>query len=124
MVLAVMAASVVILTAGYILWTMQRVYLGPEYKGPHGEAITPINGRELSIIVPLVVMAIVLGVYPRWLLDCTTPTVDRMVNDLTRWTVTVKQPPPETAVPVPRVSESKMRVPLQPVLGLEKPKTP
>ncbi len=36
--LAVVAASVVILTAGYILWTIQRVYLGPEYKGPHGEA--------------------------------------------------------------------------------------
>ena len=33
--LAVVAASVVILTAGYILWTIQRVYLGPEYKGPH-----------------------------------------------------------------------------------------
>ena len=37
-VLAVISASVVILTAGYILWAMQRVYLGPEYKGPHGEA--------------------------------------------------------------------------------------
>ncbi len=36
--LAVVAASVVILTAGYILWTIQRVYLGPEYKGPHGDA--------------------------------------------------------------------------------------
>jgi NADH-quinone oxidoreductase subunit M len=34
MVLAVIAAAVVILTAGYILWTVQRVYLGPEYKGP------------------------------------------------------------------------------------------
>ena len=30
--LAVVAASVVILTAGYILWTIQRVYLGPSTK--------------------------------------------------------------------------------------------
>ena len=65
MVLAVVAASVVILTAGYILWTIQRVYLGPEYKGPHGEALTPMNKREIAIAVPLVVMAIVLGIYPR-----------------------------------------------------------
>ena len=36
--LAVISASVVILTAAYILWTLQRVYLGPEYKGPHAEA--------------------------------------------------------------------------------------
>ena len=38
--LAVISASVVILTAGYILWTLQRVYLGPEYKGPHGDHLT------------------------------------------------------------------------------------
>ena len=30
-VLAVISASVVILTAGYILWAIQRVYLGAEY---------------------------------------------------------------------------------------------
>ena len=33
-VLAIVAASVVILTAGYILWTIQRVYLGPRVQGP------------------------------------------------------------------------------------------
>jgi len=47
------AASVVILTAGYILWTIQRVYLGPEYKGPHPEALTPMTRREVAIATPL-----------------------------------------------------------------------
>ena len=32
-----------VLTAGYILWTLQRVYLGPEYKGPHPEGIYPMT---------------------------------------------------------------------------------
>jgi NADH-quinone oxidoreductase subunit M len=86
MVLAVIAASVVILTAGYILWTIQRVYLGPEYKGPHGEALTPMNKREIAIAVPLVVLAIILGVYPRALLDYTTPSTDKLANSLTAWT--------------------------------------
>ena len=86
MVLAVIAASVVILTAGYILWTIQRVYLGPEYKGPHGEALTPMNKREIAIAVPLVVLAIVLGVYPQALLDYTTPSIDKLANNLTAWT--------------------------------------
>ena len=125
MVLAVIAAAVVILTAAYILWTVQRVFLGPEYKGPHGEALKPMNGRELSIIVPLVVMAIVLGIFPRLLLDYTSPTIDRTVNELTRWTVTVKQPSSETALqltsPVP---QSKGAVPLQLAPDPEKPKTP
>ena len=52
--LAIIAASGVILTAGYILWTIQRVYLGPEYKGPHPEALSPINGRENHVAITLV----------------------------------------------------------------------
>ncbi len=46
---AILAASGVILTAGYILWAVQRVYLGAEYRGPHPEGITPITDREVFI---------------------------------------------------------------------------
>jgi NADH-quinone oxidoreductase subunit M len=84
-VLAVLSAAVVILTAGYILWALQRVYLGPEYKGPHPEALTPMTFRELAIGVPLVVLAIVFGVYPTILLDYMTPSVNRTVAQLTDW---------------------------------------
>lgn len=62
--LAIISASGVILTAGYILWTLQRVYLGPEYKGPHPEALVEANSRELVIGYTLVVFAIVFGVRP------------------------------------------------------------
>ena len=44
--LAVISASAVILTAGYILWTIQRVYLGAEYKGPHGDHLYPITAAR------------------------------------------------------------------------------
>jgi NADH-quinone oxidoreductase subunit M len=85
-VLATVAASVVVLTAGYILWTIQRVYLGPEYRGPHGESITPITYRETAIAVPLLVLAIVFGVYPRALFDYMSPSVNQTVNSLAAWT--------------------------------------
>jgi NADH-quinone oxidoreductase subunit M len=62
--LAIIAASGVILTAGYILWAIQRVYLGSEYRGPHPEAITPINAREALVGFTLLGLAILLGVYP------------------------------------------------------------
>jgi NADH-quinone oxidoreductase subunit M len=84
--LAVLSAFVVILTAGYILWALQRVYLGPEYRGPHPEALTPMTFRELSIGVPLLVLAIVFGVYPTLLLDYMTPSVNKTVVELTEWT--------------------------------------
>ena len=63
-VLAIIAASGVILTAGYILWALQRVYLGAEYCGPHADDITPINPRETSIAAVLLALAIILGVFP------------------------------------------------------------
>jgi NADH-quinone oxidoreductase subunit M len=91
-VLAVVAASVVILTAGYILWTIQRVYLGAEYKGPHPEALTPATRREVAIAAPLLAFAILFGVYPQALFSYMSPSVDRTVSRLAAWTRDVKTP--------------------------------
>ena len=83
--LAVISAGVVVLTAAYILWAIQRVYLGSEYKGPHAEALTPITAREWSIAIPLCVFAIVFGVFPRAVFTYMTPSVNQVVQDLTAW---------------------------------------
>ncbi len=90
MAMAVVAASVVILTAGYILWTIQRVYLGAEYKGPHGEALTPATNREIAIVAPLLLFAVLFGVYPQALLNYVAPSVNATVEDLAQWTRQVK----------------------------------
>jgi NADH-quinone oxidoreductase subunit M len=83
--LAVISAAVVILTAGYILWAVQRVYLGPEYKGPHPEALREISFREFSIAAPLLALAIWFGVNPQSLLDYMAPSVNQTVVELTDW---------------------------------------
>jgi len=88
-VLAVISAFTVILTAAYILWAIQRVYLGAEYKGPHGDHLTPMTGRELAIAAPLVALAIVFGVYPMSLFRYVTPSVNRQVETLADWTRSV-----------------------------------
>jgi NADH-quinone oxidoreductase subunit M len=89
---AVISASVMIITAGYILWAIQRVYLGPEYKGPHGEALKPATRREVAIAAPLLAFAIVLGVYPQALFNYMTPSVNRTVDQLATWMKDVKEP--------------------------------
>ena len=81
-VLAIVAASGVIITAGYILWTLQRVYLGAEYKGPHAEDITPMNAREATIAVTLLVMAVVLGVYPNLMFDVMNGSMAELVDGM------------------------------------------
>jgi NADH-quinone oxidoreductase subunit M len=86
--LAILSAFVVILTAGYILWAIQRVYLGPEYKGPHGEELSPITLRELSVAVPLLILAIWFGVYPQTVLKYMNPTIDQQVERLAEWSET------------------------------------
>jgi NADH-quinone oxidoreductase subunit M len=98
--LAVISAAVVILTAGYILWALQRVYLGPEYKGPHPEALTPMTVREFSIAAPLLALAILFGVYPRALLNYMQPSVDKTVVSLAELTPKyerAQQQPPANA---------------------------
>jgi NADH-quinone oxidoreductase subunit M len=77
-VLSVLAASAVVLTAGYILWTIQRVFLGSKQDW---KALPDMDLRELIIAAPLVVLTIALGVIPHPLFfSWVTPSVDRMVN--------------------------------------------
>jgi len=80
--LAIIAASGVILTAGYILWALQRVYLGAEYKGPHAEEITPITTRETSVAGLLLVLAIVLGVFPGIIFGMMNGSVTELVEHM------------------------------------------
>ncbi|MFO0838594.1 MAG: NADH-quinone oxidoreductase subunit M [Phycisphaerae bacterium] len=59
----VLAASGAILTAGYILWMLQRVYLGkarPEYAG-----LPDASAREQAILAPMAALAILLGILPQ-----------------------------------------------------------
>ena len=93
-VLAVISAFTVILTAGYILWAIQRVYLGAEYKGPHGDHLTPLTGRELAIATPLVFFAILFGVAPQLIFNYVTPSVNRQVETLADWTRRVRPDAP------------------------------
>jgi NADH-quinone oxidoreductase subunit M len=78
-IFSILAAATVVLTAAYILWTLQRVYLGTNaaYKG-----YPDINFRELLCIVPLVVLAVALGVWPNLLLSWMEPSVTGLVQSL------------------------------------------
>ena len=78
-VFAVLAALTVVITAAYILWTLQRVYLGtnPAYKD-----YKDIDARELACVLPLVVLAVLLGVLPGLLLSWMEPHVTGLVDSL------------------------------------------
>ena len=60
--MAILAAAGVILTAGYILWLIRRVYLGKERDEYHEYPDT--SPREAAILIPMAVLCIALGVFP------------------------------------------------------------
>ncbi|MFQ5542078.1 MAG: NuoM family protein, partial [Candidatus Binatia bacterium] len=75
-VLAIVGAGGVILTAGYFLWTMQRVYLGqPNEKY---QSLPEINGRELFTLIPLGIIVVILGVYPHAVLDLLSSSLNHL----------------------------------------------
>ncbi len=75
---AVVATAGVILAALYLLWAYQRVFHGR----PEGEnALFPeMTMRERMVMAPLVVLIVVLGVYPRPVLDRIAPSVRELVT--------------------------------------------
>ncbi len=63
--LAIPAILSVILTAGYLLWTWQRVYLGTN---PATASYPDLSPREAACLLPFVILAIALGILPQTLI--------------------------------------------------------
>jgi NADH-quinone oxidoreductase subunit M len=59
--MVVFASLGVILAAGYILWMVKRVFYG-EVTNPKNEGIRDLNAREALVLVPLVALALFMGV--------------------------------------------------------------
>jgi NADH-quinone oxidoreductase subunit M len=114
-VMAILAAAVVVLTAGYILWAVQRVYLGASYRGRHEDEhhITPSTFRENLIGSVLLFFAIWFGVFPGSLLKYMDATIDQQVKDLAAWTERVQkdEPPPAEGAATQHAGASPLRGP-------------
>ena len=77
--MAILAAFAVILTAGYILWLIQRVYLGREKEEYSGYSDS--SARETFILIPLAALCIALGVFPmQTVFNFTNGTLDNMLR--------------------------------------------
>lgn len=79
-ILGSVACLGVILTAGYILWMFQRVYMGkPRAEYEH---FPPMQTREYAIIVTLGIAALVFGVLPMLVFMVTHGTFDGVMRTL------------------------------------------
>ncbi|PPJ30820.1 NADH-quinone oxidoreductase subunit M [Nocardia nova] len=72
-VAAVFATGALVLAALYVLWMYQRMMTGPVRKG--NERLPDLLPRELVVVVPLLAALLVLGAYPKPVLDRINPAV-------------------------------------------------
>jgi NADH-quinone oxidoreductase subunit M len=78
--LTIIGAVTIVLTAGYMLWVLQRVFLGtlPE----KWQGLTDMDGRETLMLTSLAVIVIFLGIYPSPVLDLMTTSLNALAGIL------------------------------------------
>jgi len=86
---ATFACAGVILSAAYALWLYRKVVFG-ELTKPALQGIKDITFREGLVLVPLVVLTILFGVYPKPVLDMSAASIQLLVNNYAAATSAVK----------------------------------
>jgi NADH-quinone oxidoreductase subunit M len=76
--MVVLASLGVILAAGYILWMVKRVFYG-EVTNPKNENLPDLSRREAMVLVPLVVLALFMGVASPLFTKRIEPAADALV---------------------------------------------
>jgi NADH-quinone oxidoreductase subunit M len=76
----VLGAVGTILTAGYMLWMLQRVNLGEPSAEWEGHDLADVDRFELTAWVPIMVLIVVIGFYPKVIFDSTTDAVTSLVD--------------------------------------------
>ena len=65
--LTIIGAATIVLTAAYMLWVLQRVFLGPLPE--KWKDLTDMNGRETFMLATLGVIVVFFGIYPAPILN-------------------------------------------------------
>jgi len=76
---ALLAASGIVLGAAYMLWMYQRVFFG-EITNDKNKELSDLNFREQWTLIPLIIIAFWIGLYPKPFFRMMEPTVNRVLE--------------------------------------------
>ena len=76
---AFFAATGIVLGAAYLLWLYQRVFFG-EITNPANAALADLTPREQLTLIPLVLAAFWIGLYPKPLFDVLRVPSEKIVE--------------------------------------------
>ncbi len=90
---AAWAVPGVVLAAAYLLWLYQRVFFG-KVENPKNEKLLDLNARELATFLPLVAVALWIGLYPKPFFQILDQPVTALIAQIERPQVyNANQPP-------------------------------
>lgn len=79
-IITIVSTLGIVLTAAYMLWTLQRVFLG-QVNEKWG-TLADVDGREMFTLIPLAVVVLILGIYPSIMLNVMTASINNLVDVL------------------------------------------
>ncbi len=79
--LTIVAAIGVVLAAIYMLWAYERVFTGVADK-EENKVLSDLSIREISLLTPLAILILVIGLYPNVLLDKIAPSTEAALDHI------------------------------------------
>ena len=76
--ITILSATSLVITATYLLWTYQRIFLGP--LNEKYETLPDCTLREKVTLYPLAVLVLLVGIFPQPLLNLFNPTMQRLIQ--------------------------------------------
>ena len=76
-IIGLLASSGIVLSAGYSIWLYNRISFGASSK--YLKYTTDINRREFMILLPLIIIAIIFGIFPNIVLDTLHASVSTLI---------------------------------------------
>ncbi len=85
--IGILAASGIAISAAYFLWTIQRMFFGKYFVREKSweSFMVDLNAREKFMLIPLAILVLVLGIYPRLVLDSANETINFFVQHISNF---------------------------------------
>jgi len=77
-VITIVATLAILLGAGYMLWTFQRIFLGQ--LNEKWASLKDLDLREYAMLIPLTIVILVLGIYPSLMLNLMNTSVNALTD--------------------------------------------
>jgi len=103
---AAWAVPGVVLAAAYLLWLYQRVFFGT-VTNPKNEKLHDLTPREIATFVPLIIMALWIGLYPKPFFQILEQPVNQIARDVREHAGNVVASTPPAPAPAAVMSEAE-----------------